>query len=123
MAILAVSTVILAAAYLLWMYQRVMHGPVVNEKIHGFPDLNTREIAYLVPIVVMMFWMGIFPQTFLRKMDGSVALLVNRIQNRERVFVREGRRPGQISPTTVKAGGISDPSRVETGTKERSADE
>jgi NADH-quinone oxidoreductase subunit M len=91
MAILAVSTVILAAAYLLWMYQRVMHGPITNEKVRSFADMNKREIAFLVPIIIMMFWMGIYPQTFLRKIDSSVAFLVNRIHNRERVFVMKDR--------------------------------
>jgi NADH-quinone oxidoreductase subunit M len=88
-AYLAVTTVIIAAAYLLWMYQRVMHGPVQNEKILTFPDMNKREVAYLVPIVVMMFWMGVYPQTFLRKMDASVNHLLNRIHNRERIFVQQ----------------------------------
>jgi NADH-quinone oxidoreductase subunit M len=87
LAILAISTVILAAAYLLWMYQRVMQGPITNEKIRSFADMNKREIGFLVPIIIMMFWMGIYPQTFLRKIDSSVAVLVNRIHNRERVFV------------------------------------
>jgi len=39
----------------------------------------------------MMFWMGVFPQTFLRKMDASVVSLVNRIHSRERVYVKDGR--------------------------------
>ena len=46
-----------------------------------------------MPIVVLMFWMGIYPWTFLRKMDASVISLVNRIQTRERVYV-EDNRPG-----------------------------
>jgi len=91
-AILAVSTVILAAAYLLWMYQRVMHGPISNEKIRSFKDMNMRELGYLVPIIIMMFWMGIFPQTFLRKMDASVSRLLDRVHNRERIFLRESDR-------------------------------
>jgi NADH-quinone oxidoreductase subunit M len=91
-AILAVSTVILAAAYLLWMYQRVMHGPISNEKIRSFKDMNMRELGYLVPIIIMMFWMGIFPQTFLRKMDASVSRLLDRVHNRERIFLRESNR-------------------------------
>jgi NADH-quinone oxidoreductase subunit M len=88
-AILAVSTVILAAAYLLWMYQRVMHGPITNEKIRSFKDMNKRELGYLVPIVIMMFWMGVYPQTFLRKMDASVSRLLDRVHNREKIFLRE----------------------------------
>jgi len=80
LAILGVSTVILAAGYLLWMYQRVMQGPITNNKIFSFRDVNKREIAYLVPIVIMMFWMGIYPKPFLRKMDSSVTHLLNRVK-------------------------------------------
>lgn len=88
LAILGISTVILAAGYLLWMFQRVMQGPVKNEKILAFKDLNKREIAYLIPIVVMMFWMGIYPNTFLRKMDVSVARLVQQVSRKEAVFAQ-----------------------------------
>lgn len=87
--ILGVSTVILAAAYLLWMFQRVMHGPIKNEKILSFRDINSREIACLLPIVILMFWMGIYPQTFLRKMDSSVENLLDNFHLRKKVFVME----------------------------------
>jgi NADH-quinone oxidoreductase subunit M len=96
-AILAVSTVILAAAYLLWMYQRVMHGPITNEKIRSFKDMNKRELGYLLPIIIMMFWMGIYPQTFLRKMDASVSRLLDRVHNRERIFLRESGRTTSLN--------------------------
>jgi len=83
LAILAVTTIILAAAYLLWMFQRVMHGPITNEKIRFFKDLNKREMIFLIPILILMFWMGIFPNTFLRKMDASINHLLNQIKKRE----------------------------------------
>ncbi len=86
LAILGVTTVILAAGYLLWMFQRVMQGPIKNEKILSFKDVNKREIAYLVPIIIMMFWMGIYPKPFLRKMDTSVTHLLNKVRYKERVF-------------------------------------
>jgi NADH-quinone oxidoreductase subunit M len=86
LAILGVTTVILAAAYLLWMFQRVMHGPITNDKINTFKDLDKREIAYLLPIVIMMFWMGIYPQPFLRKMDASVEKLINQIDQKKAFF-------------------------------------
>ena len=92
-AILSISTVILAAAYLLWMFQRVMQGPITNEKVLSYKDMNKREIGYLVPVVIMMFWMGIYPQTFLRKMDISVAHYINRIKNKEKVFVLQPKNP------------------------------
>ena len=86
LAILGVSTVILAAAYLLWMFQRVMQGPIKNEKILTFKDINKRELGYLIPIVIMIFWMGIFPKPFLRKMDSSVTHLLERINERKSYF-------------------------------------
>lgn len=86
LAILSVSTIILAAGYLLWLYQRIMHGPLEKKNILSFKDLNTREILYFVPILTMMFWMGIYPQTFLRKMDVSVNHLLNQINKKEKVF-------------------------------------
>ena len=97
LAILSISTVILAAAYLLWMFQRVMQGPITNENILSFKDMNKREIGYLLPIVILMIWMGVYPQTFLRKMDASVAHFIHRIKNREKVFVQKGERsPAKI---------------------------
>jgi NADH-quinone oxidoreductase subunit M len=72
LAALAVSTVILAAAYLLWLFRRVMHGPVTNPKVLELEDLGARERLYLVPVLLLMFWLGLFPGTVLRKMDASV---------------------------------------------------
>jgi NADH-quinone oxidoreductase subunit M len=88
LAILAVSTIILAAAYLLWMFQRVMQGPIINKNILSFKDLNRREIIQFIPIIVMMFWMGIFPNTFLNKIDASVTHLLNQIKKREVIFAQ-----------------------------------
>jgi NADH-quinone oxidoreductase subunit M len=73
LAVLAVTTTILSAAYLLWLFRRVMQGPVRNENVLGFKDMDTRERLLLVPVIVLMFWLGIFPGTVLRKMDASVA--------------------------------------------------
>jgi len=89
-AILSVSTVILAAAYLLWMFQRVMHGPITNENVLSFKDMNRREIGYFVPVVILMFWMGIYPGTFLKKIDSSVAHYIGRIKSSEKIFVQKG---------------------------------
>jgi NADH-quinone oxidoreductase subunit M len=99
MAILSVSTVILAAAYLLWMFQRVMHGPIANEKIRTFEDVNKREIGYLLPIVILMFWMGIYPRTFLGKIDATVTRYIENVRNKEGVFVKvedNAKIPGEL---------------------------
>ncbi len=70
--VLAASGVILAAVYMLWMFKRAMFGPLDKEENKSLKDLDPREIAVLVPIIVMILWIGIYPQTFLRKMDRSV---------------------------------------------------
>jgi NADH-quinone oxidoreductase subunit M len=56
---------ILAACYMLWMYQRVFFGELSEEVKHHMPDLNAREWACVVPLIVMMVWMGVYTQTFL----------------------------------------------------------
>ncbi|WP_162687583.1 complex I subunit 4 family protein [Bradymonas sediminis] len=71
-AVVAAFGVILAACYLLWMFRRVMFGPLTNAKNKVLHDLNAREITYLVPIVVMAIVMGVFPKFFLSRMDSSV---------------------------------------------------
>jgi len=79
LAALGVSTVILSAAYLLWLYRRVMHGPL-RDPDGRLRDVDRRELAYLVPIVVLIVFMGLFPGTILRKMDGSVARYVESLK-------------------------------------------
>lgn len=63
-AILATSGVILAAVYMLWMFQRVMFGPVTNDKNKELQDLNAREIGLLVPIMIFIIWIGVYPSYF-----------------------------------------------------------
>jgi NADH-quinone oxidoreductase subunit M len=73
LAVLGLSTVILSAGYLLWLYRRVMHGPLKDPAGAELRDVGGRELAVLVPVVALMFFMGLFPGTILRKMDASVA--------------------------------------------------
>ena len=56
---------IFAACYMLWMYQRVFYGEVNPEVRHHLFDLQPREWAVAVPLIVMMLWMGVYPQSFL----------------------------------------------------------
>jgi NADH-quinone oxidoreductase subunit M len=71
-AIIATSGVIWGAVYMLWMFQRVMFGPLDKEENKQLKDLDRREIAILVPIIIAMFWIGIYSNSILRKMDTSV---------------------------------------------------
>jgi NADH-quinone oxidoreductase subunit M len=70
--VLAAAGVILGAAYMLWMFQRVMFGKITNPKNEGLKDLNVREVVTLIPMVALIFLMGIYPKLFFSKMDVSV---------------------------------------------------
>ena len=64
--------VILGAVYLLYMFQKVMFGPLDNPKNEGLADVSGREIAVFAPLIVMIFVLGMAPRPFLKKMDASV---------------------------------------------------
>ena len=79
--------VIFSAVYLLWMYQRVMLGPVREGGLyngHTLTDLTRREIATLVPIVLFVVWIGVFPGTFLGKSAEVAKRTVQLIENTQR---------------------------------------
>jgi NADH-quinone oxidoreductase subunit M len=82
LAALAVSTVVLSAAYLLWLYRRVMQGPLHDPGDKRLRDIDGRELACLVPIIVLIVFMGLFPGTFLRKMDASISRSIDAIKNK-----------------------------------------
>jgi len=63
--VFAALGVILSACYMLWMYQRVFFGETNEDVKHHMPDFNAREWACMIPLVVMMVWMGVYTQTFL----------------------------------------------------------
>ncbi|MFZ1987350.1 MAG: NADH-quinone oxidoreductase subunit M [Desulfatitalea sp.] len=75
----AMLGLLLGAVYLLWMYKRVMYGPITNEKNKTLKDMSFREIAYLVPILVFIVWIGVAPKPFLNKMHASVAHLIEQV--------------------------------------------
>ncbi len=87
-AIFSVTGVVLGAAYMLWMVKRVFFGPkgeIVTEsehnKEHALHDLSFREMAVLIPMIIMIFWMGIFPNHFMDFSKVSVANLINNKKN------------------------------------------
>jgi NADH-quinone oxidoreductase subunit M len=72
--------IVLGAAYLLWLYQRVMFGEVTNPKNKDLRDVNLRELATLIPLVVACFWIGLQPKPFFEVMDKPVMLIMERVQ-------------------------------------------
>jgi NADH-quinone oxidoreductase subunit M len=69
--IVATSVVVFAAAYLLWAVQRVFFNPLTRPENEAVRDLNHRELAVLVPMVVAMIWMGLYPQPLLRRTEAA----------------------------------------------------
>ena len=71
--------IVLGAAYLLWLYQRVMFGPVTNPANEHLPDLNAREYATLVPLIILCFWIGIYPKPLFRLLERPVQQIVEQV--------------------------------------------
>ncbi|MFZ3230131.1 MAG: NADH-quinone oxidoreductase subunit M [Pseudobdellovibrio sp.] len=87
-AVLSVSGVVLGAAYMLWMVKRVFFGPAgeivkhaAADKKHALHDLTLRELVVLAPLVILIFWMGLFPNQFMNYSKASVDYLIKNKMN------------------------------------------
>ncbi|MAO92459.1 MULTISPECIES: NADH-quinone oxidoreductase subunit M [unclassified Hwanghaeella] len=67
---------ILGAAYMLYLYRRVVFGALTKDDVKGMLDMSPREIAIFVPLIILTLWMGIYPSTFLDPIEVSVTNLV-----------------------------------------------
>ncbi len=81
-AVLAVSGVVLGAVYMLWMFKRVMFGPLDKAANRELTDLSRRELVVLVPVCVMIVVMGVYPQPFLKRMEPTVEAFIARVERR-----------------------------------------
>ena len=79
-AALAALGIILGAAYMLWLYRRVIFGALTKEDLKSILDLDRREIAVFAPLVAAVLWMGIYPNSFLDVMHASVDKLMIQAQ-------------------------------------------
>ena len=79
-AVIAMFGIILAAVYILWMLQRVVFGAVTRSENLKLPDLSPREMATLIPLLILVFWIGFYPAPFLDVMHASVDRLVGQVQ-------------------------------------------
>lgn len=77
--IFSATGVIFAAVYLLWMFQRVMFGTTDNPSNKTLKDINKREWSALIPLVVFIVWIGVYPKTFMGVSETSTRLLVNEL--------------------------------------------
>jgi NADH-quinone oxidoreductase subunit M len=79
MAVIATLGVILAAVYILWMVQRVLFGPVTKPGNAGLADLELREMVVLVPLLVLVFWFGFYPNPLLNFLHATVSHLLEQV--------------------------------------------
>jgi NADH-quinone oxidoreductase subunit M len=95
--------VILAATYLLWMIQRVIFGVPAPDQLPKLSDLNQREFAILVPLVLLIFWIGLYPNPLMSRMHESVT---NTIVSMSRA---------KVAPTAHPSAGATVPLLVGNG--------
>jgi NADH-quinone oxidoreductase subunit M len=106
----AVMGIVLGAAYLLWLYQRVMFGPVTNPVNEHLADLNMREYATLVPLVLLAFWIGIYPKPLFRVLDVPVRQIVEQVN------------PNYYNSATAQRWGEKPPAAIVSATAPGKAD-
>ena len=96
--VLATAGVILAAVYMLWMFQRVMFG-TPDKTNAGLPDLNAREMVVILPLLLFIVWIGVYPKPFLSKIEQSVGRVVTQVKTAPAV----GQVEKQDAPGTTLA--------------------
>lgn len=79
----AASGVVLGAVYMLWMFRRVVFGPLNRPENQRLEDIGAREIVMLVPMIALIVFMGIYPRPFLSRMKPAVELIVQRIESKK----------------------------------------
>lgn len=99
-AVFAATGVILAAWYMLWMYQRVMFGKLTHWQNMNLKDLVPREIAILIPMILLIVGLGVFPQPLLKKMEPSIQNLIEQVKAKELVLQKD--KPGnRVEPAQM----------------------
>jgi len=81
-AIIATAGVVLGAIYMLWMYQRVFFGEVTRDENKSLRDLNLREVLVFLPLIVMVFLMGVYSRPFTSRMEPSVNRFIEQVTGR-----------------------------------------
>jgi NADH-quinone oxidoreductase subunit M len=78
-AFLAATALFIGAMYMLYLYRRVIFGTITRADVRGMLDLSPREMAVFAPLLLLVLWMGIYPNSFLKPMQASVDNLVQRV--------------------------------------------
>jgi NADH-quinone oxidoreductase subunit M len=91
-AALGATGVIFGAVYMLWMVQRVFFGPVTHEENKGLKDMNLREMMVMIPLIILMFWMGVYPKPWLSRMEPAIEQMLQ--QHEQMVSAQQQDPPG-----------------------------
>ncbi len=88
-AVIAASGVILSACYMLWMYQRMFYGKITNKENEGLKDLSIREKIIVIPLVLLIFWIGVYPKPLFDRIEPAVKQVMNQMGRSGTVEVDE----------------------------------
>ena len=99
----ATTGIILGAAYMLYLYWRMAYGTARTAEAATLPDLDKREFLILAPIAAAVFWMGIYPESFMAPMRGDVEILLERV-NRARPASDAQLTAGRTAPAAAAHG-------------------
>ena len=91
--LVATTGVILSAVYMLYLFQKIMFGPLSNPRNRNLRDLSWREVAYFTPMVIMALWIGMYPNTFLSDIDPAVQQTVSTMTTKYAVAMQDGDEP------------------------------
>ena len=100
-AVLAATGIVLGAVYMLWLYQRTVFGKLDNPANESLLDLNGREIATLVPLVALSFWIGLYPAPVFRVLEEPVQRLVQQVEKTYEFPAATVAAPSGSEPTSV----------------------
>jgi NADH-quinone oxidoreductase subunit M len=113
-AVVGALGVILAAVYLLWLYQRSMFGEVTRAENTRLADLSLREIVVITPLVLVIVWIGLYPQPFLHRLETSTKAIVEQVMPAVMLQAAESLGPAcseaatALSPVAVEGRGQYD---------------
>jgi NADH-quinone oxidoreductase subunit M len=90
--LIATTSVIIAAAYLLWAIQRILFNSLDKPENEHVPDLNRRELLLMAPLVAGIIWLGVYPAPILRRMEPAAEKFVRQVEARSAVRTAAGER-------------------------------
>jgi len=102
-AVWASTGVILSAVYMLWMFQRVVFGPITHEENRGLSDLSLRERLVFAPLLILIVWMGVTPQPFLDRMQPALDRTIQLVEQRTAMTLRMAETRGGAGRVVMRA--------------------